>query len=271
MPRSALLPLLFSLFAGLFAACASAPRGGPVPETRPVVLLHGLALSTASMNKIREALERDGRLVCPVDYPSRDYPIDTLVTRFVAPAIHACVAKTKAEAHDGTNAEERDTTADTLDFVTHSMGGILVRALSARPGALAPHAIGRVVMIAPPNRGSEVVDSMAGSWWFGGLLDAWGGPAGHELGTDSSSMPNHLARSGPPAFTFGVIAGTKSFDPLFSEWIKGRDDGKVSVENTKLAGMKDFIEIPASHTVILWKDETVRQVRAFLRDERFER
>lgn len=259
----------------MIAACASAPRrDGPVPETHPVILLHGLALNTTSLNKIREALERDGRRVCPVDYPSRDYPIDTLVTRFVVPAIHACVAKGKPQAVTETHGDTlttRDTTMiDTLDFVTHSMGGILVRALAARE-ALAPHAIGRVVMIAPPNRGSEVVDSMAGSPWLDALLDAWGGPAGFELGTDSNSVPTRLTREGPPPFTFGVIAGTRSLDPLFSAWIAGRDDGKVGVENAKLEGMRDFIEIPASHTLILWNDETVRQVRAFLRNGKFTR
>jgi triacylglycerol lipase len=218
---------------------------------RPVVLLHGLGLSASSMKKIREALKDDGYRVCSVNYPSRDYPIDTIVVRNVIPKIQKCFPHDTVPLH----------------FVTHSMGGILVRALSIR--ADAPR-IGRVVMIAPPNQGSEVVDNMQGSWFFGGLLDAWGGEAGHELGTDSNSMPSRLNRLGPPAFTFGVIAANKSLDPLFSEWIAGRDDGKVAVENTKLIGMTDFIEIPASHTTVLWKTETIKQVRAFLRTENFE-
>jgi triacylglycerol lipase len=218
---------------------------------QPVVLLHGLGLNAASMKKIREALKDDGYRVCSVNYPSRKYPIDTLVARFVAPKIRECFP--------------RDTMP--LHFVTHSLGGILVRALSRT--ADAPR-IGRVVMIAPPNQGSEVVDNMADSWLFSGLLNAWGGPAGYELGTDSNSMPRRLMRLGPPAFAFGVIAANKSLDPLFSEWIKGRDDGKVAVENTKLDGMRDFIEVPASHTTVLWKKETIKQVRAFLRTERFE-
>lgn len=240
---------------GAHAASPRIPEAGTHAER--VVLLHGLGLNASSMKKIREALTDDGYRVCSVNYPSRDYPIDTLVTRFVQPAIARCFPDVFSRTAHGA----------ATHFVTHSMGGILVRALSTRPDS--PR-IGRVVMIAPPNQGSEVVDSMAGSWWFGGLLDALGGPAGHELGTDSNSMPQRLNRLGPPAFTFGVIAANKSLDPLFSEWIAGRDDGKVAVENTKLFGMRDFIEIAASHTMVLWKDETVRQVRTFLRTERFE-
>jgi triacylglycerol lipase len=215
---------------------------------RPVALLHGLALSSFSLRKITAGLKRDGFRVCPIDYPSRKYPIDTLVVRYVLPELRRCFPD--------------DTIA--IDFVTHSMGGILVRTLSSLPEA--PR-IGRVVMIAPPNQGSEVVDRLHGTWYF----NVYGGPAGNELGTDSNSAPTRLTRAGPPAFEFGVIAGTRSVDPIFSEWIEGRDDGKVAVEHTKLEGMRDFIEIPASHTVILWKDETLRQVRAFLRDGKFAR
>lgn len=246
----------FSL-AGLLAGSALAASAAPVPDAvpapsrpgRPVVLLHGLALSSASLKKITGGLREAGYRVCPIDYPSRAHPVDTLVIRYLVPKIRRCFP---------------DDTIP-INFVTHSMGGILVRRLSTLPADSSPFRIGRVVMIAPPNQGSEVVDRIHDTWYF----NAWGGPAGNELGTDSNAVPVRLARLGPPAFEFGVIAGNRSLDPVFSEWIAGRDDGKVSVEHTKLEGMKDFVEIPASHTLILWKDETVRQVLAFLREGRF--
>jgi len=251
--------MVCALFLGITApTCAekrdvSSPgQTGDFPRGRPVVLLHGLGLNASSMKKIREALKDDGYAVCAINYPSRDFPIDTLIRKFIVPNIRSCFPKDTASIH----------------FVTHSMGGILVRALSRAPEA-SDIRIGRVVMIAPPNQGSEVVDNMKDSWFFGGILDAWGGAAGHELGTDTNSVPNKLNRLGPPAFAFGVIAANKSLAPLFSEWIAGRDDGKVAVENTKLEGMKDFIEVPASHTMVLWKKETVKQVRMFLKSERF--
>lgn len=233
--------------------CAGTQMPAPDRPGNPVVLIHGLGLGPSSMKKIHDALEEDGYRVCTLDYPSRDHVIDTLVARFIAPDIRRCFP------HDTVP----------LDFVTHSMGGILVRVLARAPDA--PR-IGRVVMIAPPNRGSEVVDTLSAtnSRLYRELFDAWGGPAGHELGTDSNSVPNRLAHQGPPPFTFGVIAATRSLDPLFSNWFPGRNDGKVAVERTKLDGMKDFVEVRASHTLVLWNDETVRQVRSFLREGRFD-
>lgn len=222
--------------------CAGA-RPAENPEGEPVVLLHGLALNATSMKKIAEALRDSGYRACRVNYPSRDYPIDTLAVRFVLPKIRRCFPNDTQPIH----------------FVTHSMGGILLRRIETLPDA--PR-IGRVVMIAPPNKGSEVADSLGGT----ALMDWWGGPAGRELGTDSNSMPNRL---GPPRFEFGVIAATASVEPWLSALIPGKDDGKVAVERTKLEGMRDFVTVEASHTLVLWSDEAARQVVSFLKTGRF--
>jgi len=242
-----LLPASLLAASCLVAACSS-PRPRASADGEPVALLHGLALNAYTLKKIAARLGEAGYRTCRVDYPSRDYPIDTLVVRFILPKIAACFP-----------GETRP-----VNFVTHSMGGILLRKLATLPAA--PR-IGRVVMIAPPNHGSEVVDHL-GDWKVFGL---WNGPAGRELGTDSGSVPNRLNRLGPPAFELGVIAANRSLEPLFSEWIPGDDDGKVGVESTKLPGMKDFIEIEASHTLVLLKDETAEQAAAFLRNGTFKR
>jgi triacylglycerol lipase len=242
-----MVPIRRASFLALLLAVLIPVREVPAQDRKasgePVVLLHGLALNTFSMKKIRTGLKKAGFRTCAIGYPSRDYPIDTLAARYILPAISRCFPGDTARLH----------------FVTHSMGGILTRRLATLPNA--PR-IGRVVMIAPPNQGSEVVDRIGSTWWF----EAWNGPAGRELGTDSGSMPRRL---GAPDFEFGVIAATRSVDPLFSRWIPGRDDGKVAVEHTKLEGMRDFVEIPASHTMVLWMDETVRQAVHFLREGRF--
>jgi triacylglycerol lipase len=232
----------------LLAACTSPPPPEQQASGEPVVLLHGLALNAYTMKKIARGLEKAGYRTCRIDYPSRHYPIDTLVARFIAPKV--------AECYPG---ETRP-----LHFVTHSMGGILLRKLALLP--VAPK-IGRAVMIAPPNHGSEVVDHL-GDWKAFGL---WNGPAGRELGTDSNSVPNQLNRLGPPSFEFGVLAANRTVEPLFSEWIPGPDDGKVGVYSAKLEGMKDFAEIEASHTFVLLKKETAEQVETFLRDGSFKR
>jgi pimeloyl-ACP methyl ester carboxylesterase len=236
------------LIPALFLAACSQPPGPKQGSGEPVVLLHGLALKAFTMKKIARGLEEAGYKTCRIDYPSRHYPIDTLVARFVAPRVEKCFP-----------GESRP-----LNFVTHSMGGILLRKLALLPGA---PKIGRAVMIAPPNHGSEVVDHL-GDWKVFGL---WNGPAGRELGTDSNSVPNRLNRLGAPRFEFGVLAANRSIEPVFSEWITGPDDGKVGVESAKLEGMKDFVEVEASHTFVLAKDETVKQVVAFLKGGRFRR
>jgi triacylglycerol lipase len=147
-----------------------------------------------------------------------------------------------------------------IDFVTHSLGGILVRSYLAR------HTIpllGRVVMLAPPNQGSEIVDRLGSFFLFKWI----NGPAGNELGTDKNSTPNKL---GAANFPLGIIAGDRSINWINSLLIPGRDDGKVSVERTRLAGMSDFIVIHATHPLIMCHPEAIRQTLQFLRTGNFD-
>jgi hypothetical protein len=119
-------------------------------------------------------------------------------------------------------------------------------------------------MLAPPNRGSEVVDKLGGLFLFKWI----NGPAGNELGTRKDSTPNLL---GPANFPVGVIAGDRSINWINSLLIPGRNDGKVSVERTKLGGMSDRIVIHATHPFIMRNREAIRQTIQFLRTGGFER
>ena len=203
-----------------------------------VVFLHGLARSGKSMRKAAKAFQEAGYNTCIVDYPSTTADIATLARDSVSPAILDCVPE-GARVH----------------YVTHSMGGILVRQMAH--DALLP-LIGRVVMLAPPNQGSEVVDSI-GHWR---AFDAGNGPAGRELGTDEGSVPNSL---GPVTFPTGVIAGTRSINWINSStMIEGKDDGKVSVERTRVEGMADFRVIGATHTFIMKKPEALTLAVRFI-------
>jgi pimeloyl-ACP methyl ester carboxylesterase len=224
-------------------------HGGARAQTRlsvppePVVLLHGLARSSASMAPLQAALERAGYAVCNVDYPSRQYPIARLAREFVAPAIALCFPHAPVG----------------IRFVTHSLGGIVVRQLAVHELA---GRIGRVVMLGPPNGGSEVVDRL-GSW----SLFAWiNGPAGHELGTDPGSTPRML---GPARFEVGVIAGNRSLNPILSWIIPGQDDGKVSVGSAELEGMTDYLVVPSTHTFMMRSPPVIAQALHFLTHGRF--
>jgi pimeloyl-ACP methyl ester carboxylesterase len=215
----------------------------PVLATEPpetVVLLHGLARTNGINASLAARLEAEGYRVVNVDYPSTRLAPDELGPH-LAGVVAACCAD-----------------APTLHFVTHSMGGIMVRAFLA--GARPPN-LGRVVMVAPPNRGSEIVDTLGAE-----VFRHTFGPTAAELGTAPGSLPNRLPAA---SYEVGVIAGTASVNPLGSMLVPGDDDGTVAVERTKLDGMTDFVTVDASHTFIMASEETARQVLWFLRHGRF--
>jgi pimeloyl-ACP methyl ester carboxylesterase len=233
---------MFSRILIFMATVAISSPAFSTPEE--VILLHGLCRTSRSMAKMERALTNAGYQVKNVDYPSRKASVQQLADDVIGKAVGDC-------QRDG---------AVKIDFVTHSLGGILVRSYLARHSI---PSLGRVVMLAPPNQGSEVVDKLG--WLF---LFKWiNGPAGSELGTGTNSTPNWL---GAATFPVGIIAGDRSINWINSLLIPGRDDGKVSVERTKLAGMSDHIVIHATHPFIMRNREAIRQTIEFLRTGGFE-
>jgi len=223
------------------------PTTGTAAETEApgtpedVVLLHGLGRTPRSMAPLADALSEAGYRVHNVGYPSTDLEPDELI------------------AHVGARIDECCASSKRVHFVTHSLGGILLRAWLAENR---PTGLGRVVMLAPPNKGSELVDEF-GSW---GLFGAALGPTATELGTDDASLPNRL----PPAdYELGVIAGVENVNPVGERMIPGTDDGTVSVESTRIEGMKDHVEVAASHSFIMRSDEVAELVLRFLRTGSF--
>lgn len=227
----------------LLALFVPSPALLAAPMNEHVILLHGLCRSSSSMHAMERALTAAGYRVWNLDYPSRTNTVAGLSEAVLAPAIRACETAGATRIH----------------FVGHSLGGILVRDYLARhPLANA----GRVVMLGPPNQGSEIVDRL-GSWW---LFQKINGPAGSELGTAPEATPNRI---GPPNVSIGIIAGNRSINWINSLLIPGRDDGKVSVARTKLTGMADHIVLKATHPFLMKNKTAIKQTVHFLQTGSF--
>ncbi|MBI5382057.1 MAG: alpha/beta hydrolase [Opitutae bacterium] len=216
------------------------------PAAATVVLLHGLGLGGWAMALLARQLRRAGFRTCNLTYPSRTLPLEEIATAWLPAHLPLAANHTEARLH----------------FVTHSMGGIVLRAWlreEMRRHGRPPAWLGRVVMLAPPNHGSAVVDHLRGFppfHWFTGVN-------GPRLGTGSDSFPLALD-PWPDAIELGVIAGTRSLNPLFSAWLAGPSDGKVTVASTQLAGQRAHLTLPYSHTWLQWRGATVRAVAGFL-------
>jgi len=211
-----------------------------------VVLLHGLARTATSMNKMQRALVEAGYETANIGYPSRDYSVEKLAQIAVADGLRACLSNGDIEH---------------VHFVTHSLGGILLRQyLSADEIP----SLGRVVMLGPPNQGSAAVDELGAVPGF----DWLNGPAGRQLGKGEGSVPLAL---GPADFELGVIAGNRSIDPITSAVLKNPDDGRVSVEDTKLEGMDDFVVVEHSHAFMMRMRRPIELTIRFLNSGSFSR
>ncbi len=208
-----------------------------------VVLLHGFGRSSSSLKKINNKLEEHGYRTVNINYPSRNYHIFQLAEQFVLPRI-----------------EKEIETCSKVHFVGYSMGGIITRYILANHR---PKNLGRVILLASPNQGTEVVNSLGKYLWFQTIF----GPGVLDVSVNSpflKSLPSTVD------YETGVISGNFSVNPISSLFlIPGDDDGTVSVENTKINGMKDHITIRSSHFMLLYNDEVAEEIEYFIRNGSF--
>ncbi|MBF0277865.1 MAG: alpha/beta fold hydrolase [SAR324 cluster bacterium] len=242
------LPAIFCLL--IFMGCQQKTNQVPDIESRLnpnrsrdyVVLLHGMWRSSHAMDPLENYLEDKDYQVINLSYPSTEFPIETLVERYLHPAVALLQTGPLQKIH----------------FVSHSMGGILVRYYLKHYDV---PALGRVVMLSPPNQGTPLADLARGTDWYHDIT----GPSGKQLGTEEQSLVKTL---GPVDFELGVIAGTGS--NWTTSWlIPGLDDGVVSVENTKVQGMQDFIAVAEKHYRLRREAQVLQQVAFFLENGRF--
>jgi len=214
-------------------------------DKQNVILLHGLSRTKFAMAKLANEL-KDHYNVINQGYPSRQHSIEHLSKLAIESALKKC-------------------TDQPIHFVTHSLGGILVRQY------LSEHKLqqlGRVVMLGPPNKGSELVDKFRSRPFLTRLFDAANGPAGKQLSTDKNSKPNSL---GSVDFELGVIAGNRSYNLLFNYLLPSEADGKVTVASSKVSGMIDHITLPVDHTFMMRDKDVIKQIRWFLENGAFQK
>lgn len=221
----------------------SVRREGSAVSARPLVLLHGLGRSPRSMWRLSREARRRGWQVHNLGYPSRRESI-----RAHAERVGKQLAAIAAEQGP-------------LDVVTHSMGGIVLR-VAVADGWIAPGQLHRVVMLAPPNGGSELADALSRTWWFPLVM----GPAAVELRTAADGVPAALP---PVSFPLGVIIGRRSRNPLFGRVFTGPNDGKVSVARAGVSGMHELRIVDRGHTFVMDAPEVVADVFHFLEHGRF--
>jgi len=214
-----------------------------VEKNACVILLHGLGRTKHSMTKIEKRLKTLGYMTVNQGYPSTEQDIKALAHTYVSEAMNCCDKQSAKKIH----------------FITHSLGGILVRQYLQENSV--PEG-GRLVMLSPPNKGSELADELKDAFFYKWFI----GPAGQQLGTDDKSVPNRL---NPIDVEVGIITGNRSFDPWFSTIIPGDDDGKVSICRARLEGMSDFLVVESPHAFIMQNPEVIDQIVFFLQEGKF--
>jgi triacylglycerol lipase len=220
----------------------------PLPKeslNQCVILLHGLGRSYRAMEGMQQLLTEHGYYTVNLGYPSTNETVESIIDNRLSLAYQEC----------------QEFSPDTIHFVAHSLGGIILRKAFSDSK---PVHLGRVVMLSPPNKGSPIVDTMKDWALFKWLT----GPAGQQLSTAPDSLPNSI---GPVDYPVGVITGNSHtfFDSWFAAIIPGEDDGKVSVESARVEGMIDFLVVSESHPYIMQSRYVQLETLHFLKYGRF--
>jgi pimeloyl-ACP methyl ester carboxylesterase len=230
--------VVWAIFMRSFPATAA-----PEPEQKEtVIMLHGILGHPVMMKKIEWTLERAGYTVVNINYASREKMVEEAAAD-LAEQVRNLPALSK------------------IHFVGFSLGSIVIRYyLSHTP----PENAGRFVMVAPPNHGSELADTLYPYWWFRFL---YGDKAITQL---LASNRTFYSEVGIPSVPFGIIAGGLCNGKGLSRTLPGDDDGSVSLQSARLEGAADFLIIRGQHTGLLLEQETADQVVAFLSVGKFD-
>jgi pimeloyl-ACP methyl ester carboxylesterase len=204
----------------------------------PVYFIHGFMRSSSSMGKMAKAFEKEDYETHLWDYPSRRQTIEAHAGLLVVD-LQKCALE-----HEG----------KPIHFVTHSLGGIVLRAALNHPDCPKEAKIGRAVLLAPPNQGSSFAHYLNNFWLVRKIL---GPKSGRQL--LKSQMFDHLGQF-PESLEVLVISGTSGWNPI----IKEKNDGKVGVSESRLTTTHEQITVPCGHTWIMRSKTVIRSSLAFI-------
>ena len=207
-----------------------------------MVLFHGIARGSDSMETLAKRLHKEGYEVINIDYDSTEYPLEELAVR-TSKKMNSLLVEDKP-----------------VNIVGYSMGGILSRAII---NLERPQNLNRVVHLATPNNGSEVADFFKDNVLFEYIY----GPAGQQLTTEQAAEMEKVF--GKVDYELGVIAGNSTIDPISSWIIPGENDGKVSLKSTQIEGMVDHTVVSATHTFFPRNKEVQQHTVDFLKHGKF--
>lgn len=214
----------------------------PPMSGKAVVMIHGIGRSSKSFSEMSSQLKSKGYTVVGFDYPSTQVSIPDC-----AEYLHQVV-----QSLDG---------IESIDFVCHSMGGLVLRAYSMNHTTVR---FRRAVMLGVPNRGAKMADFLKENPIFKMVL----GPAGQQLASDDDGG---LIKKLPiPKFEFGVLAGGRSKAKGFNPLLPGDNDLTVSVSSTRLPGAADFILIPVMHSFLMTDNRGIKATLNFLEHGQFD-
>lgn len=211
-----------------------------------IVLLHGILRSKMDMQLLNNHFQKNGYDTLNILYPSREQNLEDL-SDFV---------------HQKIINFPKYSAKTTLNFVTHSMGGLITRYYIARNK---PKNLGKVVMLGPPNTGSEFADWLSETNILAPIFKTVFGPASQQLRTNYDHIDQTIT------YPLGVIAGNLSINPLAPWILDGEHDGVVPVERTKIEGMTDHIVIAATHSFMMFNPDVMSQALHFLKHNEFKR
>lgn len=231
MKKSALIIFFLVIFCHLASA------------TQKVWLLHGIAGSKIEMTRLDFALGQEGFDAQIYAYPSLQVDVDSVSKMLIRQVL--------SDRHD------------TVSFVTHSMGALVVRSMYKHLKKVKRFPfIYRIVMIAPPNKGSDVADFFV---QFPLILKI-AGPNVKNLTTD----PKVGAAKYPvPDAEIGLIAGGTGVGKGYNILLDKDNDGLVKADQTVLGVEKDIVFVKDTHVGLLFNKEVVDQTILFLREGKF--